>query len=252
MRRRLAASTEPLAADLVLPVHPEPVRAPRLWVPPVGSSAMPIFTVALALRIAVLTVASPFLFHSDFGFGWESGRVARALATGRGFSDPFHGATGPTAWLAPLYPLVLAAIFKAFGIYTRLSNWMALAFNSVCSALTAGLLCRTGRELFGERTGRRAGWAWALSPYAIYWPLRVIWDTNLTTYLLLLVFFLTVRLGRSSSPALVLFPIAYYVTFVTARYRHPIEPEMMLLIVYALSSVEGGVTAWRPRGRPRP
>jgi hypothetical protein len=33
-----------------------------------------------------------------------------------------------------------------------------------------------------------------------------------------------------------LFPLVYYVTFVLTRYRHPIEPEMLLLIVYFLSS----------------
>jgi hypothetical protein len=33
-----------------------------------------------------------------------------------------------------------------------------------------------------------------------------------------------------------LFPLVYYSTFVLTRYRHPIEPEMLLLIVYLLAS----------------
>jgi 4-amino-4-deoxy-L-arabinose transferase-like glycosyltransferase len=162
-----------------------------------------IFAVALLLRVAFLTLAGRYEFSPDyFGFGWEAGRIARALAMGRGFSDPFHGTTGPTAWLAPLYPAILAVIFKVFGVYSPLAGWMTLAFNSVCSAVTAVLLRLTGRELFGESSGTRAGWTWALSPYAIYWPTRIIWDTNLTACLLLLVFLLTVRLGRSPSGGL--------------------------------------------------
>lgn len=159
-----------------------------------------VFAVALLLRVAFLTLAGRYAFHPDyFGFGWETGRVARALATGHGFSNPFGGLTGPTAWLPPLYPALLGGIFKLFGVYSPLSGWLALFFNSVCSAFTAVLLHRLGSELFGEATGRRAAWAWAVGPYAIYWPTRLIWDTNLTASLLLLVFLLTVRLGRSSS-----------------------------------------------------
>jgi hypothetical protein len=33
-----------------------------------------------------------------------------------------------------------------------------------------------------------------------------------------------------------LFPLVYYLTFTTTRYRHPIEPEMQLLMVYALTT----------------
>jgi hypothetical protein len=36
-------------------------------------------------------------------FDWaEPGNVAAALAEGRGFSDPFDGKTGATAWVSPL------------------------------------------------------------------------------------------------------------------------------------------------------
>jgi hypothetical protein len=159
-----------------------------------------IFAVGLAVRIAFLTLSGTYVFRPDyFGFGWEAGRIASALAGGRGFSDPFHGPTGPTAWLAPLYPFVLAGIFKLFGTYAPLSGWITLAFNSACSAATSVVLFRLGAELFNEGTGRLAGWTWALLPYAIYWPTRVVWDTCLTAFLLALVVLLTIRLGRARS-----------------------------------------------------
>src|SRR5262249_40898891 len=48
----------------------------------------------------------------------EAGNIASALAQGHGFSEVFRKPTGPTAWLAPVYPLLLASIFRLFGIFT--------------------------------------------------------------------------------------------------------------------------------------
>ncbi len=60
-----------------------------------------------------------------FRAGWDSNLVqhlggeylciARAIASGRGFSDPFGVETGPTAWMPPVYPVLLAALLKVFG-----------------------------------------------------------------------------------------------------------------------------------------
>jgi hypothetical protein len=59
--------------------------------------------------------------EGSFGFGWETGRIARSIASGQGFSSPFASGTGPTAWLAPIYPYLLAGVFKVFGVYTNAS-----------------------------------------------------------------------------------------------------------------------------------
>jgi 4-amino-4-deoxy-L-arabinose transferase-like glycosyltransferase len=168
-----------------------------------AATARRIFAVGMGVRLAFLTASGAYVFHPNyFGFGWEAWRIASSLAAGHGFSDPFHGTTGPTAWLPPAYPFLLGVIFRLFGTYSRLSGWVVLTFNSACSVLTALVLYRLGSELFGERTGRWAGWTWALLPYAVYWPTRVVWDTSLTAFLLALVLLLTLRLGRSPSPGL--------------------------------------------------
>jgi len=57
----------------------------------------------------------PFLF--------ESGNIAVSLAKGNGFGSPFRVDTGPTAWMSPLYPLLLSGILRIFGIYTYQSWW---------------------------------------------------------------------------------------------------------------------------------
>ena len=60
---------------------------------------------------------------SDFNlFGWEMGWTARSIFLGQGFSSPYQQLTGPTALVPPLYPYLLAGIFKLFGLYTAQSR----------------------------------------------------------------------------------------------------------------------------------
>ena len=51
-------------------------------------------------------------------FQQEAGNIAYSLAQRKGFGEVFRMETGPTAWLAPIYPLLIAGIFKIFGIFT--------------------------------------------------------------------------------------------------------------------------------------
>jgi hypothetical protein len=44
--------------------------------------------------------------------------------------------------------------------------------------------------------------------------------------------------------ALLIYPIPYYIAFPAPRYRHAIEPEMVLLIIYALWLCRGRELRW--------
>jgi 4-amino-4-deoxy-L-arabinose transferase-like glycosyltransferase len=157
-----------------------------------------IVLVALVLRLAVITVGHTYRItprRDHFQFGWEMGRLARSIASGQGFSSPTDLPSGPSAWAPPLYPYILAGVFKLFGIYSRLSAWVILAFNSVFGALTCFPLYRIGQRMYGESVGRAAAWTWALFPYAIYWPVRVVWETSLSTFLLTLALWWTLEMG---------------------------------------------------------
>lgn len=159
-----------------------------------------IVLVALLLRLLVITAGHTYRItprRDHFQFGWEMGRIARSLASGHGFGNPTDLGTGPTAWEAPLYPFLLAGIFKLFGVYTLASAWMILALNSLFSALTCLVIYRIGDRMFGSQPARWAAWTWALFPYAIYWPVRIVWETSLSALLLSLAILLTLRLeGR--------------------------------------------------------
>ena len=49
--------------------------------------------------------------------GGEYRCIAEALAQGRGFSNPFGDPTGPTAWMPPIFPALIAAMLMAFGSF---------------------------------------------------------------------------------------------------------------------------------------
>ena len=70
----------------------------------------------------------PFLF--------ESGNIAHSLATGAGFGSPFRVDTGPTAWMTPLYPLLLSAVMRIFGPYT-FASWIGAVSLNITASTTA-------------------------------------------------------------------------------------------------------------------
>jgi len=116
-------------------------------------------------------------------FAQETGNIAYALAGGQGFSSPFRNNTGPTAWLAPVYPVILAGIFRVFGPLNISSLNAAIFLNIVFSTATCVPIFYVGRRVGGLAVGVFAAWLWALSPAAIMLPFEWIWDTSLSALL---------------------------------------------------------------------
>lgn len=165
---------------------------------PLSHSILFIVVVALLLRLAVITIGHTYRItprRDHFQFGWEMGRIARSIATGQGFSSPTDLPSGPSAWTPPLYPYILAGVFKLFGVYSAASAWVILAFNSIFAALTCLTLYRIAERIYGIAVARATAWTWAVFPYVIYWPVRVVWETSLTAFLLSLALLLTLRMA---------------------------------------------------------
>jgi hypothetical protein len=151
----------------------------------------------LAVRLLYILIAHSYRFRTNdanFSFGWEIGRIAYSLATGRGFSSPFGGETGPSAWTAPVYPWIVALSFRLFGLYSHGASFFMLLLNSVFGALTCWPIVRIARRVFNERVAVCSGWIWALFPYTVYWSVRWVWETSLTALLLALLFMLTLNM----------------------------------------------------------
>ena len=153
--------------------------------------------IALFLRVGWIIVGHTYKFkpaENNFGFGWEMGRIGAAIASGQGFSNPFGAATGPTAWEPPLYPYLIAGVFKIFGIYSQASAFVLLTVNSFFSALTCIPIFLIARRIFSEKVAVGAAWTWALLPYVMYWCTRWVWETSLSALLMAAIFWLTLSM----------------------------------------------------------
>jgi len=162
-----------------------------------------ILWAAFLVRVLYITLAHTYRirpFQDHFQFGWEMGRVARALATGYGYADPFVGHTGPTAWVPPLYPWLLAAVFKLFGVYTALSAWVILVINSLFSAATAPLIYRIAVRCYNRKVAVWSAWLWALYPAAMQYAVRWVWDMCLTAFLFTCVLALALKMRGIGDP----------------------------------------------------
>ncbi len=145
-----------------------------------------IVAIAFALRVSWIVVGHTYRFKSaddNFGFGWEMGRIAAALASGHGFSNPFGPPTGPTAWEPPLYPYLTAGVFVICGIYSKAAAFVLLTLNSFFSALTCVPIFRVARRMFSEKVAVGSAWAWALLPNVMFWCTRSVWETSLSALL---------------------------------------------------------------------
>lgn len=153
---------------------------------------------AFLLRVACIAIGHTYrirVIDDHFDFGFEAGRIARSLVQGHGYGNPFNGWSGPTTWLPPLYPLLMALAFKLFGIYTRAAAFCILTVNSLFSALIAPAVYEIAARCFDakgivRRASKHAApvalwsaWMWAVYPAALQYAIHWIWEMSLSTCL---------------------------------------------------------------------
>src|SRR5580658_10388245 len=129
----------------------------------------------------------------------EAGNIAFSLAKGHGFSSPYWQDTGPTAWLTPVYPALVAAIFKIFGIHTPHSFFAIVLLNIFFSTATCVPLYYVGKRVGGLGVASGAAWLWAIFPNAIMIPYQWVWDTSLAALLLATILWATLELADTQS-----------------------------------------------------
>ena len=140
-----------------------------------------MFAAALSYR---MVAAIHFLRIGGITAQWtnEIASIAHSLVRHHAFADAYQGSSGPTAWAAPVYPFLAAAVFWIFGIDSQASAVVLLLLNTLMSSLTAVVVYKLGREYLTEKMGLIAGWAWALSPLGALMPL-LLWDTSLSAFM---------------------------------------------------------------------
>jgi len=186
---------------------PALLSARRRWWAHARTSLLWMVIVAFGVRFGYIVIEHTYRFGShsrvlvqanekDFDFGFEMGRIGSSLAQGRGFSNPFNQTTGPTAWEPPLYPFLIASVFRVFGVYSHASALILLSINSIFSALTCIPIFLIAKRCFNEKVAVWSSWTWALLPSVIFWCTRWVWETSLAALLLAVIFWLTLTMDE--------------------------------------------------------
>jgi 4-amino-4-deoxy-L-arabinose transferase-like glycosyltransferase len=170
------------------------LRSPALW----------IVVLAFAVRIAFMLAAHTYLFEryrvDEYSYSNETTSIARSIAEGRGFSSPFGAAyTGPTAWIAPVYPYLCALFFELFGVFSTKAAVAILLLQSLISALTCLPILGIAERTVGRRAGLAAALLWAAFPWFSKWAVSWVWEISLSAFLFTCLFWYALRLAEPAS-----------------------------------------------------
>lgn len=155
----------------------------------------------IVVRLVVMCALRSWRPDRNGQYGFRDGEIASALAAGQGFAWPenssYHpGHTAPTAWQAPVYPLLMGAVFKALGTYSQASAFVLLVFQIAISAIVCVLLFLLGERLFHWGVGLMAGLLFSFYPSALHFSAQKIESITLIVCLLLLLALQLMRLAR--------------------------------------------------------
>jgi hypothetical protein len=157
-----------------------------------------IFTFAIRIAFAWdQERAVPRNLLGSVAFLQETGNISRSLALGQGFSDVFRRGTGPTAWLTPVYPLLVAGIYRVFGIFTAQAFFVAALLNILFSTAATVPIFYAGKKIGGIGVASAAAWLWAVFPNSFIIPFEWIWDTCLSALLAATIVWATLKLVES-------------------------------------------------------
>jgi len=161
-----------------------------------------LFLVGFALRFGFVLLKHTYVRAPGaiLPFGVEICQIAKSIVEGHGYSSPFlDGPTGPTAWIAPVYPLLCAGVFRLFGIYSVASAVVLLFLQCLMAAATGIAIYALGVRTVGARVGLWAAWIWAVSPIFFRWPVSWIWDFTASALLVSVVLIATIDAGEKGT-----------------------------------------------------
>jgi 4-amino-4-deoxy-L-arabinose transferase-like glycosyltransferase len=165
----------------------------------------PVFlltALALLVRLILLVASHGFTFfveehnHHYTSMMNETTNIASSIASGHGFGSPMAalvdtnggGWTGPSSWIAPVYPYLCAGVFKLFGIYSQQSFLVIILLQCMISALIVVPIVLIGKETVGARTGYISAFIWAVFPWFSTWAITWVWEISLSAFLSAVVF----------------------------------------------------------------
>jgi hypothetical protein len=153
--KRLAARPDVAGREGKCPRCGRPVLVP-------GTGRAHRFPLLAAILLAVALVACAVHGRLTCAQGGEYFNIARAMSRGRGFADPFADHVGPTAWVAPVHPTLLAGLYR-LGDGDRGVVTAALVVLHVCTLVGSGALVL----VLARQTTRRVGAAVAAALFLL-------------------------------------------------------------------------------------
>jgi 4-amino-4-deoxy-L-arabinose transferase-like glycosyltransferase len=192
------------ASDTIAPADPAPATPPPsdqpMRRPQTASHRLlyaQLFASGFLLRFGFMLWHKTYIF--SVGAIYEACSIAEHVARGQGFSSPFVMDTGPTAWIAPLYPYFVSLVYRLFGTYSATSTAVVLSIQCLMAAATGVAIFELGRRTLGQRVGFWSAWIWTVSPFFFRWPTSWIWDMTFSALALSLALLLTFDLAESGS-----------------------------------------------------
>ena len=199
-----------------------------------------VLAVALAVRLAAMVALGlprDVAPEESWSWAYEQGAVAAALLRGEGYADAFAQGTGPTAWCGAVYPAFLALVLELTGGLGRAAAIAVALVHALLSAAIAALLLRLGEALERPRVGALAGWAWALHPGAVYYPLVLVWDSVFVAFGLTWVLVSLARAGPAAAArALALRGLGYGALLLVNPAPLAILPALLLFVLRGRSA----------------
>jgi 4-amino-4-deoxy-L-arabinose transferase-like glycosyltransferase len=166
-----------------------------------GFTIFALVFLAFIVRIAFLFLLKTYQFGrmDDTGLSGETTNIAMAIVHGYGFHSPFNGQdTGPTAWIAPVYPYFVAFVFRFFGLLTKASIITIFIAQSVFSALTIIPILGIAKRTVGRNAGLAAACVWCIFPWFSKWSVTWLWEMSLSALLSSLLLWAALALPESS------------------------------------------------------
>ena len=198
-------------------------------------SILAITLVALVLRVIVVAVVMKTQTpHWFFTRATELGCLAQSVLHGKGLASPFCGETGPSAFLAPGYPLLVTAVFRIFGPYSSYSMLVMLLLQAFFSTLTVPVAMWTARRAFGPIAARLTGILCSVNPWLIGLE-AVFWETSLSILLLTALLGLALLLQRAPTRS------RWLAAAITLAFAISVNPSLVLtgVALFGLAALTG-------------
>jgi len=153
-----------------------------------------------AVMVFLSYVALHGLYHrvppdsSSPSWSGEHHNIAASIVQGKGFADPFAPLeTGPSAWVAPPFPYLLAGVFWLAGTKTPAAARLGIFLQSLIFAGTLWFIYLIVRRVFSVNCAKLAVLIWLISPNRIGLTSTYLSEIGFSTFSLLLAIVALIR-----------------------------------------------------------